>query len=216
MQEDSERVQSFEIDYPEEYRFGMEGTAWRIFVLSVHLFAESDYSSISMRTIAHYVGIRVSSIYNHYPSKDAILEKMYEYMVYYHKLHLTAFNSLADEIGETPPRELLKKTNAGYPEPLQAIMSKMILICYKQMCVDERADKILNWMLIDFTKDFIVDLLEKMVERGVIKPLDIGAFAELYTNIGYAAALRLYSSRPSDNDVWQRSFNMMFEIIEPT
>ena len=45
---------------------------------AIDLFSESGYDKISMRDIAKVVGINVSSIYNHFPSKNSILEYILE------------------------------------------------------------------------------------------------------------------------------------------
>ena len=48
----------------------------KIFNVSVDLFSEHGYDGVSIRQIAREVGIKESSIYNHYPSKEAILDSI--------------------------------------------------------------------------------------------------------------------------------------------
>jgi Transcriptional regulator len=50
------------------------GTREKIISLALELFAQNGFSATSMRQIAKTVGIRESSIYNHFASKDEILE----------------------------------------------------------------------------------------------------------------------------------------------
>jgi AcrR family transcriptional regulator len=47
----------------------------RIFRAALRLFAEKGYEGVSMRDIAAEVGIKASSIYNHFPGKAAILDE---------------------------------------------------------------------------------------------------------------------------------------------
>ena len=49
-------------------------TRERILAEALGLFAESGYGGASMRELARRVGIRESSLYNHFPGKAAILE----------------------------------------------------------------------------------------------------------------------------------------------
>ena len=49
-------------------------TRERILSEALSLFAQSGYSGASMRELARRVGIRESSLYNHFPGKAAILE----------------------------------------------------------------------------------------------------------------------------------------------
>lgn len=53
----------------------------RILDVSIDLFSEFGYDGVSIRQIAKEVGIRESSIYNHYPNKQAILKAILDYYV---------------------------------------------------------------------------------------------------------------------------------------
>lgn len=158
---------AWEVDCPPEYRFGMDGTKWRIFCCSVHYFAEYDYSSMSMRKIADEVGIKAASIYNHFPSKDAILEQMYDCLT--QSISATpTLDDLLPLVEQLPPREVLERTHRYFPAPLQELLSKVILVCSKMMRSDPRADKLVNAMLIERPKVLITALLQRMVDTGRI------------------------------------------------
>lgn len=53
----------------------------KILDVSIDLFSEYGYDGVSIRQIAGEVGIRESSIYNHYSSKQAILKAILDYYV---------------------------------------------------------------------------------------------------------------------------------------
>ena len=55
-------------------------TKERIFDVSLDLFSKKGYDSVSLREIAEEVGIKKSSIYSHYPSKEAILMDIFDYL----------------------------------------------------------------------------------------------------------------------------------------
>lgn len=55
-------------------------TKEKIFEASLNLFSKKGYDSVSLREIADNVGIKKSSIYSHYPSKEAILMDIFEYL----------------------------------------------------------------------------------------------------------------------------------------
>jgi AcrR family transcriptional regulator len=48
-------------------------TKQRILICAVNLFCEKGYSETAIRDIASAVGIQAASIYNHFPSKEALL-----------------------------------------------------------------------------------------------------------------------------------------------
>ena len=54
-------------------------TKEKIFDVAFDLFSKKGYDSVSLREIAEEVGIKKSSIYSHYPSKEAILISIFEY-----------------------------------------------------------------------------------------------------------------------------------------
>ncbi len=52
-------------------------TKEKIFNVSLNLFSKRGYDSVSLREIAEEVGIKKSSIYSHYSSKEAILMEIF-------------------------------------------------------------------------------------------------------------------------------------------
>lgn len=48
----------------------------KILRVSIELFAQRGYTSVTLREIAAVVGIKASSIYNHFESKEAILDEI--------------------------------------------------------------------------------------------------------------------------------------------
>jgi AcrR family transcriptional regulator len=54
-------------------------TKEKIFNVSLELFSEKGFDAVSVREIAREVGIRESSIYNHYKNKEAILNSIMDY-----------------------------------------------------------------------------------------------------------------------------------------
>lgn len=53
----------------------------KIFNVSIELFSKYGYDGVSIRQIAGEVGIKESSIYNHYKSKESILENILDYYI---------------------------------------------------------------------------------------------------------------------------------------
>ena len=53
----------------------------RILEVSIDLFSQFGYDGVSIRQIAGEVGIRESSIYNHYQNKQAILKAILDYYI---------------------------------------------------------------------------------------------------------------------------------------
>ncbi len=58
-----------------------KNTKEKIFDVSIDLFSQHGYDGVSIRRIAKEVGIKESSIYNHYQSKESILESILSYYI---------------------------------------------------------------------------------------------------------------------------------------
>ena len=58
-----------------------KNTKEKIFDVSIDLFSQDGYDGVSIRQIAKEVGIKESSIYNHYNSKESILESILSYYI---------------------------------------------------------------------------------------------------------------------------------------
>ena len=79
-----------------------QDTKEKIFTIAVKLFSRMGYYGVSLQDIAGEVGIKKSSIYNHYHSKEEILDQIY----------LRFMETL---IETTPSKELIKNTLDNNP-----------------------------------------------------------------------------------------------------
>ena len=112
-------------------------TKEKIFDVSLELFSKKGYDSVSLREIAEEVGIKKSSIYSHYPSKEAVLMDIFEYFTSqfeYGEL-LNSKDLLLTEDNEI----LLEKPELFYHKGSEAI---------KQMLAEERNLKICKLIFI--------------------------------------------------------------------
>ena len=110
-------------------------TKEKIFDVALDLFSKKGYDSVSLREIAEEVGIKKSSIYSHYSSKEAILMDIFDYLT-----NLFEYDELLNnkELDLTADNETLVKN----PELFYHMGSEAI----KAMFSQERNLKI--WQLI--------------------------------------------------------------------
>jgi AcrR family transcriptional regulator len=57
----------------------LTGTKERLFDIAVRLISKDGFENVSMRDIANETGIKAASIYNHFSSKEEILDTIYRY-----------------------------------------------------------------------------------------------------------------------------------------
>ena len=133
-------------------------TKEKIFDVSLDLFSRKGYDSVSLREIAEEVGIKKSSIYSHYPSKEAILMDIFEYLT-----NLFEYDELLnnDELSLSEDNEILIEN----PELFYHKGSEAIRIMFSQ----EKNLKI--WKLIFIQMHYNDAIREYFQNEILVKPL---------------------------------------------
>lgn len=193
---------------------GMSNTKALIFEAAAELFAKEGYGQVAMRQIADAVGIRASSIYNHYASKEDILMDIFDW--YEGNLHTYEpdLDALLALVGHEHPHEILRRTIIIYPEEILPNMSRAMLIANALSTSTPRAEAIMQNM-INLAVVYDKPLLEKMLALDVIEPLDIDSFASLHSNYGFAAAVRFYSNNRISNEAYISALTLLFQLVKP-
>lgn len=133
-------------------------TKEKIFDVALDLFSKKGYDSVSLREIAEEVGIKKSSIYSHYSSKEAILMDIFEYFTDLFKYD-ELLNSKEYMISEEN-NLLLENPEMFYHQGSEAI---------KEMFLNERNLKI--WKLIFIQMHYNEDIRLFYQNEILIKPL---------------------------------------------
>ncbi len=180
---------------------GEKSTKEKIFDAALDLFAERGYDGVSTRDIAAAVGIKDSSIYKHYASKDEILEKILEYP-------LTRLTKIGPPgvivdftmIGKvSPEEEIVSRGLEGYMALGNEIntswmddprMEKVFRIIYVELYHNERVKNFYS-MFMEGMYTFCVSFFTIMVERKLIKPADPKVLAMEYLSF-YGSAYTDY------------------------
>lgn len=148
---------------------------------SIHLFADDGYESVSMKTIAHASGIQAASIYNHYKSKEEILQSIFEY----YKKHCYGARPTPAEylpvLQKGSATEILHIFN--YPMPDQEdndpLLFDITRIIMGRMYIDAEAGELYRKYVIEAGLEYIREVIGKGVEMGrlSITGEDLEAFA---------------------------------------
>ncbi|MDO5810314.1 MAG: TetR/AcrR family transcriptional regulator [Methanobrevibacter sp.] len=125
----------------------------KIFDISIDLFSRFGYNGVSIRQIASKVGIKESSIYNHYNSKEAILDSILNYYIE---------RMLAQDI---PLDDASANLDVGFDYFYQ-----MGLNAFAMQLKDEKMSKITRIILIEsYHNERINDFLKKSILEDAIK-----------------------------------------------
>ena len=183
-------------------------TKEKIFDVSIDLFSQDGYDGVSIRQIAKEVGIKESSIYNHYQSKESILESILSYYI----------NEMLKE--EAPimqsEKNLKMDFNQFYKEGSDRFISKlseekMMKITRIFLVESYHNEKIKNFVkeaIIGYAINGWEDLFELMKEKKFIKmDADIKQLAESFY---YYGLFLLYEhfiiNYPEDDEEFLKDF----------
>lgn len=187
-------------------------TKEKIFDVSLDLFSEKGFDAVSIREIARGVGIRESSIYNHYSNKEAILDSILDFFI-----DEMEKSSITDE-----QMDLMLEES---PEMFYHAGSKM----FEEKMNDPHMIKIWRLVLIEMYHNpkirefFLKELIEApikawtiifsvMMEKKLIKQADPERLAKTY--FGYAIYLLIENFVLKYPDEPEKFIRVMFDDME--
>ena len=157
----------------------------KILDVSIDLFSEYGYDGVSIRQIAKEVGIKESSIYNHYQSKESILESILSYYIN---------EMLKEEAPVMQPKENLNMdfdhfykegSNRFISKLSEEKMMKITRIFLVESYHNEKIKKFVKEAIIRYAINGWEDLFNLMKEMNFIKKdADIKQLAESFYYYG--------------------------------
>ncbi len=191
----------------------MKGTKLEIFEVAVNLFANRGFDSVGVRDIASVVGIKSSSIYNHFENKDDILDKIYEYFDENYYLGQVTTEEILKNVAELSHNELLDKLSPSSPSEDYKTLRKILLIALDQYNKDDRAKNMLEKLLEETIERYSV-VLNKMIELEIIEPMDVELFTTILVSYSISATVSRYNGmRLMPYEEWQEGRRMLFGLV---
>ncbi|WP_066306871.1 TetR/AcrR family transcriptional regulator [Bacillus sp. FJAT-29814] len=153
----------------------------KILDVAIDLFSQKGYSGVSIREITREVGIKESSLYNHFQNKDEIIT--------------TIFSMFQEELAKTlPPIEVLDvildnssieqffaKGFENFKEHIdQPVNEKLWRILYIEHYRNTQARELFLNDIIKKTLDFLEVVFEKLIALGKVKQIDPSLLAAEY------------------------------------
>ena len=166
-------------------------TKERIFETALELFSENGFNATSIRMITKKVGITVASFYNHFKSKEELLQKVYDY---YREQDIDSnYEQLLDELGPIGLMNFIKDVHVKYAENER--LAKLTKIIVMEQYTNKTAAEISfkdRQKLLKSTEELFV----LMSKKGFIKVNDSWLIGQLigYAYLGFAYHNPYYNS----------------------
>ncbi|MDR1111040.1 MAG: TetR/AcrR family transcriptional regulator [Deltaproteobacteria bacterium] len=175
----------FDQDVTESLSCALVPTKERILMQSTVLFAEKGYDNISVRDVAVAVGIQGSSIYNHYPSKQALLDAILKQSEDLYFLYLNHIRDLADTAGT-----IFETMDAIVHNPKDvlnhcAIYALSLVNCEKYRNAASAA--IYTDTYMSYSVEFYTKIFNNIIKNGLSKPFDTNIAAIIINNCFHTA-----------------------------
>ncbi len=155
-------------------------TKERIFDVALELFSEKGFDAVSVREIAREVGIRESSIYNHYKNKEAIMDTIIDHFVA--KLHSSGFSEEEEtNLLDQDPEVYLQQGARMYLEQINTPeMEKIWRLVSIETYHNEKIREFFKKELLEAPLNIWENTFQMMIDKKMIKPLNPRILAHEY------------------------------------
>ncbi len=165
-----------------------EDTKQKILVKALELFSIKGYDAVSVGEIAKAVGIKAPSLYNHFPSKQAIFEEIVEATAaQYEKdtdsidIHVQNVKADVSEFMEITERELFEKVQwiFSYSIHNETISRFRRMMTIEQFRSPELA-KLYSTRYVDRVVAYHAEIFRNLIAAGIIAEQDSDVLALMY------------------------------------
>jgi AcrR family transcriptional regulator len=147
----------------------MKPTKQKIFDIAVDLFSRKGFSGVSVKEITRNVGIKESSLYNHYKNKDDILTTIFDYFTAQMRQATPTKEYLQEKISTIPAEKFWEKGLANFQRATQTpLIQKISKIVLLEMFQNERARDIALNEFFTRQQNLVVMIFESMQENNLI------------------------------------------------
>lgn len=168
-----------------------------IFDVSVMLFAQYGFESVSIRDIAKAVSVKSSSLYYHYASKQQILDEIYAYFTEHFNDNRKPVAVMKQLLQTATKEEFGKALMFTFETPDFEKWQRMTLIVkiiYMRIFQDNSArDIFLNLMNKD-TEAYVKEILEYGIAIGTLQDFDIQAYLDILVGQRHIMGIKAFAN----------------------
>jgi AcrR family transcriptional regulator len=168
---------------------------------AIDLFSESGVSAVSIRDITRKVSINESSLYNHFKSKDELLDAIIE--KFNSELGKASFaeEEIEAQLSDKTPEAFLQQHIIRLRERITPTIQKIWKIIYMEQFRDKRARDTVLEGILGSPAAYYEKAFGMMVEKGLIKPIDPKLISDEYNYALFAFSLERMLLETDNKDV---------------
>ena len=183
-----------------------------IFNTALRLFASSGVENVSMRDIARTVGIKAASIYNHYTSKEQIVEACYDYFLENHDSTRLNKEQYTLVLQNGTKEDVINVPNDQFPKEIEENMLYAMTVLFSRMYTDATAIEKYT-KLMDHSMNFLEGFFETGIKLGRFEEFNIRGVSLLFLSARLFAAQSVTIRPEKLLDLGLAQQDMMLELI---
>ena len=155
-----------------------KSTQQQIFDAAVELFHRKGYAGATIREIARMVGIKESSIYNHYKNKEEIFDCILEDFKNSIAESRPSENELANLVAAISPAEIIKLIFLKYVRNEEVKYDKIARIIFIEQYINKRAEDFFMKYMVEEPLAYYERIFTMLAAAGRIENVDYTSLAE--------------------------------------
>ena len=179
--------------------FKFVGTKKKIFYEAIELFASHGFENVSIKDIAGAVGIRQSAVYNHFKSKQEILDTIYDYYRYAYCANRPTLEEMEPVLRKGSVLDIIMAVKDVFGEEHQATLFKAAQIVFHRAFFDEKAKELVKSLTLEEGLTFVEVVFRKAIEIGRFASFDVHTVAIVVNAIRVYALLNWIVDPSNEN-----------------
>jgi len=190
-------------------------TKEKILRASAKLFSERGFERVSTREIAKAVGINSALIYYYFYSKEDILKNLYRLYADERRKELPDMAELLRLVEIASPYNVFKRLQECENNENRDFMNHILLIAVKEFSSDPESERFIQTNVFGDISSILKPLLQRMVELGKIKPINIETFINIVSFYCFSSIALHNSSFRKTIPEYQTGMSYIYSLITP-
>lgn len=180
----------------------------KIFDHALQLFSEKGFDGVSIRDIARAVGIKESSIYNHYDGKRSIIDAVCQRFADTLSVSRPPLSEVEKWLDHMRPRDVFKALITFYGRQIDPRITQMARTVLAEQFHNETARRIFTEELIRKNSRYYAQVLALLEKKNKIRPCEKDTVANLFNNAQITLSIQ-YAHCQSDEECREIAGMMM-------
>jgi AcrR family transcriptional regulator len=185
----------------------------QILETAAHLFACKGYDNVSIREIVKEVGVKESSLYNHFKSKQDILDVLLNEFALRAQSTRPTYEQLKKMITIMSLKEILKNIMFSVGRNTDAILENTFIIIQSEKFRKPRAAEVYFSYLVIEPAAYYQNLIDMMIDRNMIKDKNTQEIIKQYCYTATAVSQEFFMAKHGFGSI-KEAVRRMLDTIE--